>query len=107
MNPNREELGDWLEVSCEVYIVMCVDQTGWGNMEIGGAFWQVGEWRRDSSGYKWGNNSGPRYAHSLSSRIRWGGGGLEEDMTSLVTAQVLQRHRLLGEGVCMIVWEEG
>lgn len=29
-------------------------------------------------------------------------GKIEEDMTSLVTAQVLQRHRLLGEGVCMI-----
>lgn len=26
----------------------------------------------------------------------------EEDVTSLVTAQVRQRHRLLREGVCMI-----
>lgn len=25
----------------------------------------------------------------------------KEDMTSLVTTQVLQRHRLLGEGVCI------
>lgn len=31
-----------------------------------------------------------------------GGKMIEEDMTSFVTAQVLRRHRLLREGVCMI-----